>query len=271
MITVVKKYKLLTIISLFMLAVFVIVFMKPLQMFALNTIKHIEKNRMINAVNEYHVLETDRYVIRYENENDKEIAELTLNILDKHYDEICSMFDYYPDEKADIIIYNDSDFLIENTRLKKATPPLGVYYGGVINILSPQIWIDNEENLAEIFEKSGPVIHEYTHLIVDEITKGNYPMWLTEGIALYTEYKTTGFEWGKHIDNAQNISMEDLNNSFHEIDPNLSYRRSFEIVNNMSEERGFDKIKILLDTLGEGNNMSKSTKTVFKINLYDLN
>ncbi len=271
MFRIVKKYKLLVIISLFMFIATVTIFIKPIEMHIFNIVKHFERNRMVNAVNEYHVFETNRYIIRYENEEDKEIAELTSRILDKHYDKVCSMFNYYPEDKVNIIIYDDSDFLIKNTKLQKGKPPLGVYYSGIISILSPEIWIDDRENLAEIYEENGPVVHEFTHLIVDDITKGNYPMWLTEGIALYTEYETTGFEWGKNLKNADKLTIEDLNNNFEELNPNLSYRRSFEIVYNLSEDRGFDKIRLLLDTLGEGNSMYKSTKTVFKMNLYDLN
>lgn len=258
--------------------VFVLVIIMTLTVFSLfnlnikskfsQLVKAFEKTRILHNVKEYDKLETERFVIRYE--DDKKNAELTAKILSKYYDQVCSMFDYYPEEKVVIIIYNNGEDLVDNTRLKKDTPPLGVYYSGTINILSPKVWLSQNESYEEAFEKNGPVVHEFAHQVVDDITNGNYPIWLTEGIALYVEYKTTGFEWGSEIKNGNDITVEDLTNKFYDIDTGLSYRKSFEVVSSISENWGFDKLKLLLDTLGDGNSMDKSTQKVLKVNLMDI-
>ncbi|RKD32096.1 peptidase MA family metallohydrolase [Thermohalobacter berrensis] len=232
-------------------------------------LKNIEKYRILSSVKEYKKLETKHFTIRY-NDGNFETAKLTGEIAEKYYDEVCSMFDYHTTEKSDIIIYNDGKKLMENTRINKDIPPLGVYYGGVINILSPEHWIKDKENFAIIYEKKGPVVHEFAHLIVDKITNGNYPMWLTEGIALYTEYKLTGFEWRRDLKNSRDITIEQLNNNFYSINQSKAYRKSFVIVNKISKNWGFDKITLLLDVLGEGNNIRHSAKAVLKVNLYDI-
>ncbi|WP_202707743.1 peptidase MA family metallohydrolase [Sporosalibacterium faouarense] len=258
--------------------VFVLVIIMTLTVFSLfnlnikskfsQLVKAFEKTRILHNVKEYDKLETERFVIRYE--DDKKNAELTAKILSKYYDQVCSMFDYYPQEKVVIIIYNNGEDLVDNTRLKKDTPPLGVYYSGTINILSPKVWLSQNESYEEAFEKNGPVVHEFAHQVVDDITNGNYPIWLTEGIALYVEYKTTGFEWGSEIKNGNDITVEDLTNKFYDIDTGLSYRKSFEVVSSISENWGFDKLRLLLDTLGDGNSMDKSTQKVLKVNLMDI-
>jgi len=232
------------------------------------TIKDIEKTRMLRAVKDYQTIDTEHFTIRYS--DDIEIAKLTENIAEKYFDEVCSIFDYEPEEKVDIIIYNDKEALLENTRLNKSSSPMGLYYSGVISVLSPRLWVNNGEDINEVYEMNGPVVHEFTHYIVDEITNGNYPMWLTEGIALYTEYKTTGFEWGEGYSDSQDITIEELNSNFSELDQGLAYRRSFEVVNSISEKWGFDKLNIILDTLGEGSSINSSVRAVLKINLNEL-
>lgn len=265
-----KRNMLLILVLFLIISSIGMFFHQPLTRRVHSLVKDIEKRRMINYVKEYYTLESDRYIIRYKSDEDIDIAKLTEQIMDKYYEMVCEMFNFYPEDKVDIIIYNDGDSLLENVKLKKDNPPLGVYYSGVINILSPKVWINLDDNFQRIYEKKGPVIHEFTHLIVDEKTKGNYPMWLTEGIALYTEYETTGFEWGKDLKEHEEITIEELNNNFHDLSPYLSYRKSFEIVRKISDTWGFDKLSLLLDTLGEGNSIAKSTKKVLKVNLSDI-
>ncbi len=265
-----KRHVLIMLVVLLIIVSIGMIFHKPFTRQVYSLVKDMEKRRMINYVNEYFTLESDRYIIRYKRDEDKDIAKLTEQIMDKYYDRICEKFDYYSEVKIDIIIYDDGDSLLKNVKLRKDNPPLGVYYSGVINILSPKVWIGEEDDFQKIYEKKGPVIHEFAHLIVDEKTNGNYPMWLTEGIALYTEYETTGFEWGKGLQEHEDITIEQLNNNFHEISSYLSYRKSFEIVRNISETWGFEKLSLLLDTLGEGNSIAKSTRKVLKVNLKDI-
>lgn len=233
-------------------------------------VNSVAKNKIINQVRDYQILETKNFIIRYK-EVDEEAAILTKKIAEDYYTDVCSMFNYYPDEKVNIIVYNTDEELLKNTKLKREVPPLGVYYGGIIHVLSPNLWIDDKENLNYIFEKEGPIVHEFAHLIVDQITRGNYPMWLTEGIALYTEYKVTGFEWGKGMDIDEDISVEQLMNDFYGIDQNIAYAKSFNIVKDMSSRWGFEKMVFILNTLGEGNSLNTSTETVLKVGLNDLN
>ncbi|WP_427340526.1 peptidase MA family metallohydrolase [Caloranaerobacter sp. DY30410] len=230
---------------------------------------NIEKKRILANIKNYGILETEHFVIRFDGENE-EIAYLTGKVAEKYYNAICEMFNYYPEEKSIIIIYNDGNELLKNTRLSKQTYPMGVYYSGVINILSPKLWINDIENFNVIYEKEGPIVHEFTHLIVDKITHGNYPMWLTEGIALYTEYKLTGFEWGKDIRHVDEVDIKSLDKNFYELDQYIAYRKSFEVIKKISDIWGFKKLKDILITLGEGNNIKNSAKAVLKINLYEI-
>ncbi|WP_425448747.1 peptidase MA family metallohydrolase [Dethiothermospora halolimnae] len=232
-------------------------------------VKFIEKKRIIRSVKDYETLETDRLIIKYEKGN-RDNAILTRDINEKYYNKISKMFNYDSKKKINIIIYSDGDKLLKNTRLKKGIPPLGVYYGGIINILSPEKWIKNKEEYKSIYEIKGPIVHEFVHLIIDEKTNGNYPIWLTEGMALYTEYLTTGFEWNGGMTEQGDITIKELNNNFHNIDQRVSYRKSFEIVKAISDKWGIDKLNMILDNLGKGENIKNTTKAVLKIDLYDI-
>lgn len=265
-----RGYAFITILLLAILATISIYYFEILQVSFYPVVKQIEKARVLNYAKDFEILETENFIIRYEKE-DKEYAQLTGNIADKYYEEICNMFGYHPSTKSDIIIYNNEKDFLDILKFDRGNTPIGVYYSGIINILSPQIWISDSEDINEIYESNGPVIHEFAHLLIDDITRGNYPMWLTEGLALYTEYKITGFEWQDYDANDYKITLDELDKRFDSIDQTVAYRKSFEVVKGISDTWGFDKLMNMLDILGEGNNINQSARTVLKINIFEFN
>lgn len=262
-----------TLIVILLIAALVAVFIYQFEILQVSfypIVKHIEKARVLSYAKDFEILETQNFIIRYEKE-DEEYAKLTASIADKYHESICNMYEYIPSSKSDVIIYKDEKAFIENLRFNRGSTPIGVYYSGVINILSPRAWIKDTENLEKIYEYNGPVLHEFTHLLIDDITRGNYLMWLTEGLALYTEYKLTGFEWQEYSPDEYKITLEDLDKRFDDIDQNVAYRKSFEIVKGISDTWGFDKMRNMLDILGKGNSINKSAKVVFKTNIFEYN
>lgn len=227
-------------------------------------LNNIGKNSIIKNLQNYNSLETTHFIVRYKEKNIDD-AIITAKIAEKYYKDVTEMYGHNPKHKVDMIIYDNAEEMLKNTNLKEDIPPIGVYYSGIIHILQPEKWIDDEKNLYEIYEQEGPVVHEFAHLIIDEITKGNYPLWLTEGLALYTEYSMTGFEIGPPLEEDDDISIKSLNNDFQAMDQQLAYRKSFDIVKDISEDIGFDKFNIMLSNLGQGKKFNKTVKTLLKM------
>lgn len=265
-----RGYALITILITAILVTVTIYYFEILQVSFYPVVKQFEKARVLRYAEDFQVLETENFIIRYEKE-DIEYAKLTGNIAEKYYERICNMFEYQPSTKSDIIIYNKEKDFLDILKFDRGNTPIGVYYSGIINILSPEIWISDPEDINEIYEFNGPVIHEFAHLLIDDITRGNYPMWLTEGLALYTEYKITGFEWQDYDSNDYKVTLEELDKRFDAIDQTVAYRKSFEVVKGISDTWGFGKLRNMLDILGKGSNISQSARTVLKINIFEFN
>lgn len=260
--------KILLYTSIIIIAFFSFFIMKEyLQVSFYPLIKNYEKYKILGSLKDFETMGTEHFTIYFKTD-EKDIAEATGNIIEEHYEEVCSYFDYYPKGDIPIIIYDKKKTLMDTVKLEGDIPPVGVYYGGTINLLSPNIWI--KENNIEEYKKNTPVIHEFTHLIVDEKTRGNYPLWLTEGLALFMEKKTIGFEWKEGIGETSNISLKDLNDNFDDIKIEIAYRKSYEAINYLNSNYEFDKINLLLDNLGIGDNINTSLKKVFKLNLGEI-
>ena len=227
-------------------------------------LNRIGKKHIMKSIKDYDSLETTHFTIRYK-EGNIDDAIVTAKIAEKYYEDVTNMYNHKPKDKVQMIIYDSTEKMLKNTNLEGDEPPIGVYYSGVIHILEPDKWIDDKENIYNIYEKEGPVVHEFTHLIVDEITKGNYPLWLTEGLALYTEYSMTGFEIGPPFEEEEDMTIKTLSDNFRNLNQQLAYRKSFDIVRDVSNEQGFEKVNTMLNKLGEGRKVNTTMKSVLKI------
>ncbi|TCO77939.1 peptidase MA family metallohydrolase [Marinisporobacter balticus] len=244
-----------------------VTYYRTLKVHAYPLLAKMQHEWILYKTKDYPVKETEHFRIRYDIE-DKEIIDLVAKASEQYYIEVCKMFDYYPKNKTTVIVYNNPDKLMENASLKQEKPPMGVYFASTIQILSPRLWITENEHIEDIFMNEGPMVHEFTHVLVDDLANGNYPLWLTEGIALYQEYMQTGYVWGEELSFEGNpYTVKELTKSFHELDQMLAYKRSFEIVKEMVETQGFDYINGLLSDLGEGKSIATDSKEVFEMDI----
>jgi hypothetical protein len=102
--------------------------------------------------------------------------------------------------RTPLLLYSDAATLDRQfaARSESGIRALGAYWGGVIQLLSPRLWLDgtpagNETTLSSI---RGPLLHEYTHSLLDRLVPpGGCPRWLSEGLAQYVEYAETGYLW----------------------------------------------------------------------------
>lgn len=232
--------------------------------------RQFPKEAILKNTGDYNELETEKFIIRY-NTNDTELVELVSRASEEYYDEICKKYNYYPEGKSIVILYDDPKELLENTNLSKSKPPMGVYYASTIQILSPRVWCPPGEDMEYLFMNEGPMVHEFTHLVIDDITKGNCPLWFTEGLALYSEYIFTKYEWGREIEEEEIYTIDQLKDDFGKLDQYLAYTQSFRVVKHMVETYEFESIKEILKRLEDGDSFEKAFKKVTNDDISKLN
>ncbi|SHJ93249.1 peptidase MA family metallohydrolase [Paramaledivibacter caminithermalis] len=233
-------------------------------------LRNIPKGKVMKITQDYKEAETKHFIIKYKT-YDLQVLRLVKEVAEEYYDEICQQFGYYPKNKTRVVLYDNSEELLKNANLGKSKPPMGVYYASIIHILSPRLWVSSDEEMEYLFSNEGPMVHEFTHLIIDDITKGNYPLWFTEGLALYSEYAHTGYEWGKEIEEKKIYSIKELSQEFNKLDQYLAYTQSFRVVKYMAETYGFEDIKKILKKLQEGYTFNNAFESVTKDKISKLN
>ncbi len=203
-------------------------------------------------------VESEHFIIRY-TPIDEQYVEVIASASDRSYAEVSKLFGYYPSQKTILVVYPDTVSLAKSFGWDKNEKAMGVYWAGSIRILSPGQWVTEE--IENEFYKEGPMVHEFAHLLVDDLTKGNYNRWWTEGIAQYVEKKITGFQFANPFANGQSIKyykFSELEKNFDKLNQSIAYWQSLQIVEYIVDNYGEDRIFTILEHLGQGNNMSQA-------------
>jgi hypothetical protein len=175
-----------------------------------------------------------------------------------------------PDKQTTIVIYPDSSSLAASFGWDKNEKALGVYWGGTIRVLTPSAWLSGVGQQQQ-FVKEGPMVHEFTHLMVDQMTRGNYNRWWTEGIAQYTEKQITGFEFASPFNGNQPVyyyTLDNLEKNFDTLDQPVAYWEALQAVDFIVDNYGEQKIYTIMGYLGNGDTMPKAIQNALGID-YD--
>lgn len=130
-----------------------------------------------NVEKDYRLTGMDQFEIRYSREG----ARLSYNVryyLQEAYRLLGQDFDYHPDYKIIVLISDREQF---ETVGGWPASIQGIYDG---KIRLPLIGADYTPDYIR-----GLVCHEYTHLIVRDLSHGIAPLWLNEGLAYYEGYR----------------------------------------------------------------------------------
>jgi len=201
-------------------------------------------------------LNGDRFIIRYLPE-DENVAKMVLDTAEEAYTPVNESLSFSPEEKIPIILYPDNISLNKSFGWAANESAMGVYWAGVIRILSPNYWIE-EGDKEERFKSEGPMSHEYAHFVVDYLAGGNYPRWLTEGIAQRIERSVTGFEM--ELRGPEEFYPLDQMDGEFDLLPNQSaaYRQSLAMVDYLAGRFGEDALKQILQALGRGEKLDRA-------------
>ncbi|WP_371373884.1 peptidase MA family metallohydrolase [Sporomusa aerivorans] len=205
--------------------------------------------------------ETPHFIIKY-TEQDADMVDMVATAAEAAYKPVTTVLDYTPRGKAIVLIYPDRQAMKKAYGWAGDASAMGFYWGGVIQILSPKAWMKNSQAVEE-FITTGPLAHEYTHLVLDHMARGNYTRWFTEGLAQYMEYKANGYEWIT-VDNrltGKLYTMAELEGDFDGL-PNqaLAYRQSLAAVRYIAEVHGEAKLNEILRSVTAGQKVNKAIK-----------
>lgn len=238
---------------------------------AYNVVRGFLKQKTIVQTRQMSSISGEHFVVKYYPE-DKKDAELVLATAEKFYKPVAADFNYKGNPLIPIVVYPTRQSLNRSFGWEANESAMGVYWAGVIRVLSPQVWITagDAQEYDKTFISSGPMAHELTHLVVDYKTGGNYTRWFTEGLAQYEEHKLTGFVFDDPDGSLDQplYPLKDMDQGFDDL-PNqaLAYRESYATVCYLVDHYGTDKLNQILSNLAHGDDMDQAFKQAIGVNL----
>ncbi|MZP29591.1 hypothetical protein GTO91_07715 [Heliobacterium undosum] len=198
----------------------------------------------------WRVLEGEHVTLRYCDE-DARLAPLVLRDTERIYPQVTDMVGYQPAVKPLVLLYPDRESF-NGVFGWKDQSAMGVYYAGVVRVLSPRVWSHDEADMA------GPMAHELAHMVLDYQTGGNIPRWFTEGVAQEAERRLSGFtlsrpkgDWAERLNpfDAMDDGFDNLE------DQRLAYRQSLLAVD-VLRDAGPETLSRTIDGLAAGESIS---------------
>jgi len=190
---------------------------------------------------------SSRFDLTYDNGVDTVFALAVLDQLENAANQVGAELGHFPTARVPVSIYTRADY----STVTAAPDWSGGAYDGVIRL-----------PFGSLHELTPPLqavlYHEYAHVVVRELTHGNCPLWLNEGIAEMFGRKQfsppmTGLD--RAVRSHEYLDFKKLESGFSGLaakDANLAYQQSYSLVNYLVTTYGWYRVTAILTALGEG-------------------
>jgi len=208
-----------------------------------------------------------RFLVKYEGRQTSDFGKKALSILRKKHTRINWDLGHDPKDPITVILYTQEEY-----RDVAGYPDWsGGAYDGKIRVRLGD-YLKGEEQLTKI------ITHEYTHAVIYQITKGNCPYWLNEGLAQFQEpgifiSKKEERLLKKLLEEDKLIALSFLNRKgFSGNLPaiKLSYIQSKSLTEYFMERFYLRRVKAVLKLLGEKKSIAEAIKSECDISLEDF-
>lgn len=207
---------------------------------------------------------SSRFDLTYDTGVDTGFALAVLDVLESAANLIGAELGLFPEARVPVGIYKRTDY----KTVTDSPDWSGGFYDGKIRLPFGSF---NEITPA----MRGVLYHEYAHVVVFELTRGNCPLWLNEGIAEMfgrMQYNRSLPGFGRAVRTGGLIDFRRLEANFSDFTPAnaaLAYQQSYALVNYMATTYGWHRIREILSGLGRGRSFDESVVVALKD--YNLN
>lgn len=126
---------------------------------------------LIREMSELNLEASDHFRLEFEGHPSRNDVLEALSVLEVAYDSLCRLFDFHPENKMRLVLYQSSDYQGIGPR----PDWVGAVFDGKLRL---------PVNVMQYRDVYRPMLfHELTHAFVRAMTRAKVPLWLNEGIA----------------------------------------------------------------------------------------
>jgi hypothetical protein len=194
--------------------------------------------------------ESGHFTVKFEGQENPRVGQLVLAVCEEAYLRVGVNLGFFPDRTITVILYSDEQF----QDVTNSPAWAGAIYDGKIRIPVKGL-ADRSDILLRL------VFHEYTHALLHEMTAGQAPVWLQEGLAQMNDggsYDLRALAVTVRNNNALR-PLKELEGSFLGLPPReakLAYAQSYLAAAYLADAYGPYALREILRLLKEGKNAS---------------
>jgi len=195
-----------------------------------------------------------RFNMTYDPGVNTSFALAVLDVLENASNQVGAELGHFPEARVPVVIYKRDDY----KDITNSPDWSGGAYDGTIRL-----------PFGALSEVSPPLrailFHEYAHVVVFDLTHGNCPVWLNEGIA--ETFGRGQFNSASTALKGPAIDVRRLEGSFTSLssgDAARAYQQSYAMVNYLVTTYGWHRVKAILVNLGKGMSMSAAVASALQ-------
>jgi tetratricopeptide (TPR) repeat protein len=206
--------------------------------------------KVFDTLETYATLESEHFKVHMSDRDAQILWPYLEPLLEESWDTLTAKYGYEPESPILIEVFeNSEDFAVRSVGLPDIGPLVGICFGKVITLISPDTLTANWQEI---------VWHEFMHVITLQMTDNRMPRWLSEGISVWEEREGRPY-WGRDqgLDLVRAATQDkllpiaSLNSGFsgarNNADLSFAYFQSYLVVDYITDAYGFDKLVDLID------------------------
>ena len=206
--------------------------------------------KVFDTLESYTTLETEHFKVQMSERDANILWPYLQPLLEESWTTLTTKYGFEPEGPILIEVFeNSEDFAVRSVGLPDIGPLVGICFGKVITLISPDSLTANWQEI---------VWHEFMHVITLQMTNNRMPRWLSEGISVWEEREGRPY-WGRDqgldlvraAGQEKLIPVAKLNAGFSgarsNADLSFAYFQSYLVVDYITDEYGFSALLALID------------------------
>lgn len=216
--------------------------------------------------------ESEHFIFRFEEGADGILAHYAEEVLERSYQALGGLLNYFPREKVLVEIYPDRESL---SRVSPLTREDIITSGTVALCKYNRIMLISPASLVRGYDWMDALSHEYIHYLLTKKSRNRFPLWIHEGVAKRFEGAWRESEdflsplmktvLATGLANDYLISLEAMTPSLAKLktqdDVQLAYAEVASMTDFMIQEKGTAVLSALLDDLAAGRDFESALQT----------
>ena len=205
--------------------------------------------KVYDTLDSYVTVESEHFKVNLSEKDGQVLWPYLEPLLEESWDTLTAKYVFEPEGPILIQVFeNSQDFAVRSVGLPDIGPLVGICFGKVITLISPDTLSANWQEI---------VWHEFAHVVTLQMTSNKLPRWLSEGISVWEERegrpywgRSQGLDLVRAWEQDKLLPFADLDKGFsgaqNSADLGFAYFQSYLVIDYIAREYGFEGLRSLV-------------------------